>query len=47
MAKKAQKYADLIGIQIKTVDDPTLQLYSTSSKDDQPRWLVIRPFPIQ
>ena len=46
IAKKAQKYADLIGLQIKTVDDPTLQLYSTSKKDDQPRWLVLRPFSI-
>ena len=41
-AKKAQKWADLIGVQIKTTDDPTLQLYSTDEKNNQPRWLIIR-----
>ena len=41
-AKKAQKWADLIGVQIKTIDDPTLLQYSTQQKNNQPRWLVIR-----
>ncbi len=41
-AKKAQKWADLIGVQIKTTDDPTLLQYSTQQKNNQPRWLVIR-----
>lgn len=41
-AKKAQKWADLIGVQIKTTDDPTLLLYTTPEKNNQPRWLVIR-----
>lgn len=41
-AKKAQKWADLIGVQIKTTDDPTLQLYTTPEKNNQPKWLVIR-----
>ena len=41
-AKKAQKWADLIGVQIKTTDDPTLQLYSPEKQTNQPRWLVIR-----
>lgn len=41
-AQKAQKWADLIGVQIKTTDDPTLKLYSTEKQNDQPRWVVIR-----
>ena len=41
-AKKAQKWADLIGVQITTPDDPTLLQYSTQQKNNQPRWLVIR-----
>lgn len=41
-AKKAQKWADLIGVQIKTTDDPTLLQYSTQQKNNQPKWLVIR-----
>jgi hypothetical protein len=41
-AQKAQKWADLIGVQIKTTDDPTLQLYSPDNQTNQPRWLVIR-----
>jgi formylglycine-generating enzyme required for sulfatase activity len=42
VAKKAQKWADLIGVQIKTTDDPTLQLYSPKKQTSQPRWLVIK-----
>lgn len=41
-AKKAQKWADLIGVKIKTTDDPTLQLYSPTNNTDKTRWLVIR-----
>lgn len=41
-AKKAQKWADLIGVQIKTTDDPTLLLYTKEDKNNQPRWIVIR-----
>ena len=41
-AKNAQKWADLIGVQIKTTDDPTLQLYSSDQQTTQPRWLIIR-----
>ena len=41
-AKKAQKWADLIGVQIKTTYDPTLQQYTQPEKNNQPRWLVIR-----
>lgn len=41
-AKKAQKWADLIGVQIKTTEDPTLELYNNIEKNNQPRWLVIR-----
>ena len=33
-AKKAQKWADLIGVQIKTTDDPTLLQYSTQQKNN-------------
>ena len=41
-AQKAQKWADLIGVQIKTTDDPILRLYSPEQQADKPRWLVIR-----
>ena len=41
-AKKAQKWADLIGVQIKITDDPTLLQYSTQQNNNQPKWLVIR-----
>lgn len=41
-AKKAQKWADLIGVQIKTTDDPTLLLYTKEDKNNQPRWIVVR-----
>ena len=41
-AKKAQKWADLIGVKIKTTEDPTLQIYNTPEKDNQPRWFVVR-----
>ncbi len=41
-AKKAQKWADLIGVKIKTTDDPTLQLYTQPEKNNQPKWLVVR-----
>ena len=27
---------------IKTIDDPTLQIYTNQDKDPNPRWLVIR-----
>lgn len=40
--QKAQKWADLIGVQLKTAEDPTLQLYTKEEKNNQPRWLVIR-----
>lgn len=41
-AKKAQKWADLIGVQIKTTEDPTLLLYTKEDKTNQPRWIVVR-----
>ena len=41
IAKKAQKWADLIGVQIKKTDDPTLKIYN-NTKNNQPRWLIIR-----
>ena len=41
-AQKSQKWADLIGVRIKTTDDPTLQLYSPEQHADKPRWLVIK-----
>lgn len=41
-AKKAQKWADLIGVKIKTTDDPTLMIYDNGEKNNQPKWLVIR-----
>ena len=39
--EKAQKWADLVGVKIKTIDDPTLQIYTNQDKDPNPRWLVI------
>jgi hypothetical protein len=41
-AQKSQKWADLIGVRIKTTDDPTLQLYSPEKQTNRPRWLVIK-----
>ena len=41
-AQNAQKWADLIGVQIKTTDDPILRLYSPERHADKPRWLVIK-----
>ena len=41
-AGKAQKWADLVGVKIKTIDDPTLHIYTNQDKDPNPRWLVIR-----
>lgn len=41
-ASKAQKWADLVGVKIKTTEDPTLQLYTNQAKNPSPRWLVIR-----
>lgn len=38
----AQKWADLVGAKIRTVDDPILQLYNNQTKNQQPRWLVVR-----
>ena len=39
---KAQKWADLIGVEIKTTDDPILQVYNNQEKKASPRWLVVR-----
>lgn len=39
---KAQKWADLIGVEIKTMDDPILQVYNNQDKKKTPRWLVVR-----
>lgn len=39
---KAQKWADLIGVEIKTTDDPILQVYNNQDKKASPRWLVVR-----
>ena len=39
---KAQKWADLIGVEIKTTDDPILQVYNNQDKRASPRWLVLR-----
>ncbi len=40
-AEKAQKWADLIGVKIKTTADPTLQLYTQPDSAQQPKWLVL------
>ena len=39
---RAQKWADLIGVEIKTTDDPILQVYNNQDKKKTPRWLVVR-----
>ena len=39
---RAQKWADLIGVEIKTTDDPILQVYNNQDKRASPRWLVLR-----
>ena len=39
---KAQKWADLIGVQLSQRDDPILEIYSNTKKNDQPQWLVVR-----
>jgi hypothetical protein len=39
---KAQKWADLIGVEIKTTDDPILQVYNNQDKKKTPRWLVVK-----
>ena len=41
-AKRAQKWADLVGVEIKTTEDPTLLLYNNQDKKPVPRWLVVR-----
>ncbi len=41
-ASKAQKWADLIGVEIKTTDDPILQVYNNQDKKKTPRWLVVK-----
>ena len=41
-ASKAQKWADLVGVKLKTTEDPTLQLYTNQAKNPSPRWLVLR-----
>ena len=40
--RNAQKWANLVGVKIKTVDDPILLLYNNQTKTQQPRWLVVR-----
>ena len=40
--KKAQKWADLIGVTLKEAEDPTLLQYNKEDKNNQPRWIVIR-----
>lgn len=40
VAEKAQKWADLIGVKIKTAEDPTLQMFN-NEKTEQFRWLVM------
>ena len=40
--RNAQKWANLVGVKIKTVDDPILLLYNNQTKTQQPRWLVLR-----
>lgn len=41
-AGKAQKWADLVGVQIQTAEDPTLQLFNNTTTTSQPRWLVVK-----
>ena len=40
--KKAQKWADLIGVTLKEAEDPTLLQYNKEDKNNQARWIVIR-----
>lgn len=40
--RNAQKWANLVGVKIKTVDDPILLLYNNQTKTQQLRWLVLR-----
>ena len=40
--KKAQKWADLIGVTLKEAEDPTLLQYTKEDKNNQPRWIVVR-----
>lgn len=40
-AAKAQKWADLIGMNIKTTADPTLQLYTQPDSTQMSKWLVL------
>ncbi len=40
MANKAQKWADLVGVKIKTANDPTLAIF-TNEDLEQPRWLIL------
>ena len=40
-AAKAQKWADLIGVKIKTTADPTLQLYTLPDSTQMSKWLVL------
>jgi hypothetical protein len=42
VAGKAEKWADLVGVTIKTTDDPTLEAYNNHEKKAVPRWLVVR-----
>lgn len=42
VAGKAQKWAELVGVTIKTADDPTLEAYNNQEKKAAPRWLVVR-----
>lgn len=40
--KKAQKWADLIGVKVKDIEDPILKIYNEEDKNIQPKWLVVR-----
>ena len=40
-AAKVQKWADLIGVKIKTTADPTLQLYTQPDSTQMSKWLVL------
>lgn len=40
-ATNAQKWADLIGVEIQSIDDPILQVYNNQGKKSVPRWLVL------
>ena len=43
VAERAQKWADLVGVQIPTVEDPTLQIFN-NEKQREERWLVLPLF---